>query len=85
VANYVKPDCPGLEDLEEVWLRGERATGYAGADWYTPDGLSTWGDGRLTILGTEGFIEVRKYVDVAGRAGGDHLFLATQKETRHIN
>jgi len=85
VANYANPDCPGLEDFGEVWLRGEQTTGYARVDWYTPDGLSTWGDGRLTILGTEGFIEVRKYVDVAGRAGGDHLFLATQEETRYIN
>jgi len=85
VANHANPDCPGLEDFGEVWLRGERATGYARVDWYTPDGLNTWGDGRLMILGTEGFIELRKYVDVAGRDGGDHLFLATQKETRYIN
>lgn len=85
VANYANPDCPGLEDFGEAWLRGERATGYARVDWYTPDGLNTWGDGRLMILGTEGFIEVRKYVDVAGRDGGDHLFLATQRETRYIN
>jgi predicted dehydrogenase len=85
VANYANPDCPGLEDFGEVWLRGERATGYARVDWYTPDGLGTWGDGRLMILGTEGFIEVRKYVDLAGRDGGDHVFVSTQKETRYIN
>jgi predicted dehydrogenase len=85
VANYANPDCPGLEDFGEVWLRGERATGYARVDWYTPDGLNTWGDGRLMILGTAGFIEVRKYVDVAGRDGGDHLFLSTQQETRYID
>jgi len=54
-------------------------------DWFTPDGLSTWGDGRLTILGTDGFIEVRKNVDIAGRAGGSHLFLVDQKETRYID
>ena len=85
VANYANPDCPGLDDFGEVWLRGERATGYARVDWYTPDGLNTWWDGRLMILGTEGFIEIRKYVDVAGRDGGDHLFVSTQKETRYIN
>ena len=44
-----------------------------------------WGDGRLTILGTEGYIELRKYVDVAGRAGGDHLFLVDAKGTQHID
>ena len=47
-------------------------------DWYTPDGLNTWGDGRLTILGTEGYIELRKYCDLAGRPGGNHLFLVDQ-------
>ena len=29
----------------------------------------TWGDGRLIILGTDGYIELRKYVDIAGRPG----------------
>ena len=54
-------------------------------DWFTPDGLSTWGDGRLTILGTDGFIEIRKYVDIGGRTGGDHLFLVDQKDTRYVD
>ena len=58
--------------------------GYVRVDWFTPDGLKTWGDGRLTILGTDGFIEIRKNVDIAGRAGGSHLFLVDQKETRYI-
>ncbi|HEY7055886.1 MAG TPA: hypothetical protein VH458_05145, partial [Vicinamibacterales bacterium] len=51
----------------------------------TPDGLSTWGDGRLTILGTDGFIEIRKNVDIGGRPGGSHLFLVDQKQTRYID
>ena len=54
-------------------------------DWFTPDGLNTWGDGRLTILGTEGFIEIRKNVDIGGREGGNHLFLVDQKETRYVD
>jgi hypothetical protein len=54
-------------------------------DWFTPDGLATWGDGRLTILGTDGFIEIRKNIDMAGRPGGNHLFLVDQKETRYID
>lgn len=53
-------------------------------DWFTPDGLPTWGDGRLTILGTEGFIELRKYIDIAGRPGGNHLFIANRDGTRHL-
>ena len=66
-------------------LRGDGGTGYVRLDWFTPNGLSTWGDGRLTILGTEGYIELRKYVDIAGRPGGDHLFIVDQKETRYID
>jgi hypothetical protein len=54
-------------------------------DWFTPDGLATWGDGRLTILGTDGFIEIRKNIDIAGRAGESHLFLVDQKQTRYID
>ena len=68
-----------------MMLRGNGGTGYIRVDWFTPDGLNTWGDGRLTILGTDGFIEVRKNVDIAGRAGGNHLFLVDQKETRYID
>lgn len=85
VANYANPDCPELEDFGEVLLRSDRATGYARVDWYTPDGLPTWGDGRLTILGTEGFIEIRKYVDLAGRDGTDHLFLVTPDATQYVS
>jgi hypothetical protein len=59
--------------------------GYIRIDWYTPDGLDTWGDGRLFILGTEGYIELRKYTDIAGRPGGNHLFLVDQKGTHYMD
>jgi predicted dehydrogenase len=85
VANYANPDKPEFEDFGEVLWRGDGGTGYVRVDWYTPDGLPTWGDGRLTILGTEGYIELRKYVDVAGRTGIDHLFLVDGKGTRHVD
>ncbi|MCK0166781.1 Gfo/Idh/MocA family oxidoreductase [Jannaschia sp. S6380] len=75
VGNFATPDHPGFQDFGDFVLRSDRATGYVRVDWYTPAGLSVWGDGRLTILGTEGYIEMRKYVDIGGRAGGDHLFL----------
>ena len=74
VANYANPDDPGLQDFGEIALRSDRGHGYIRVDWYTPDALPTWGDGRLTILGTEGYIELRKYVDV-GCEGTDHLVL----------
>lgn len=85
VANYKFPQYPELEDFGDMMLRGNGGTGYIRVDWYTPDGLGTWGDGRLTILGTEGYIELRKYVDIAGRSGGDHLFLVDQKGTRYFD
>ena len=84
VANVRHPDKPGFEDFGDATLRGNRGTGYIRVDWFTPDGLSTWGDGRLTILGTDGFIEIRKNVDIGGREGPSHLFLVDQKQTRYI-
>ena len=73
VGNFAHPESPELEDFGDMLFRGPLATGYARVDWYTPDGLETWGDGRLFVLGTEGYLEVRKYVDVGGQPGGDHL------------
>ncbi len=85
VANYKHPQFPGFEDFGEMVLRGNNGNGYVRLDWYTPDGLSNWGDGRLFILGTEGYIEARKYVDIAGRPDTDHLFVVDQKSTEYIN
>lgn len=75
VANHANPDDPGLQDFGEMALRSDHASGYIRVDWYTPDALPNWGDGRLTLLGTDGYIELRKYVDVGGRDGTDHLVL----------
>ena len=85
VANYKHPHYPELEDFGDMTLRGNGGSGYVRVDWYTPDGLGTWGDGRLTILGTEGYIELRKYCDIAGRPGGNHLFLVDQKGTHYVD
>ena len=85
VGNVHYPQYPGFEDFGDMLIRGNGGTGYIRVDWFTPDGLPTWGDGRLTILGTDGFIEIRKNVDIAGRPGGNHLFLSDQKTTRYID
>jgi predicted dehydrogenase len=85
VGNVHHPQYPGLEDFGDVMVRGDGGTGYIRVDWFTPDGLPTWGDGRLTILGTDGYIELRKNVDIGGRPGGDHIFLVDQKETRYVD
>lgn len=85
VGNVGNPQYPEFEDFGDMHVVGNKGTGYIRIDWFTPDGLNTWGDGRLTILGTEGFIELRKYTDLAGRDGGNHLFLVDQKETKYFD
>lgn len=86
VGNTNYPQYPEFEDFGDAMVRGNGGVGYVRVDWFTPDGLGSWGDGRLTILGTEGYIEIRKNIDIAsGREGGNHLYLVTQKETRHID
>ncbi len=84
VANYANPRDPGLQDFGEIALRSPQGHGYIRVDWYTPDALPTWGDGRLTILGTEGYIELRKYVDV-GQDGTDHLVLVNGTSCERID
>ena len=85
VGNYANAADPGLQDFGQLLLKSDRATGYIRVDWFTPDGLPTWGDGRLTILGAEGYIELRKYVDIDGKPGGDHLFLVDKAGVQHID
>ncbi len=76
---------PGFEDFGEIVLSTATVSGYARVDWFTADGLASWGDGRLFLLGTGGTIELRKNLDIAGRSGADHLFLVDGRETRHID
>ncbi len=85
VGNLHHPQYPELEDFGDVMLSGDRGPGYIRVDWFTPAGLSTFGDGRLTIIGSDGYIELRETVDIAGRPGGDHLFLVDQKGTKYID
>lgn len=66
-------------------LRGDRGLGYVRLDWFTPDGLGTWGDGRLFILGTDGYMELRKYIDVTVKPQGNNLFLVDNKQARYID
>ena len=84
VGNFNYPQYKEFEDFGDAMIRGNGGAGYIRVDWFTPDGLNTWGDGRLTVLGTEGYIEIRKNIDIAGRDGGNHLFLVDNKETKYI-
>ena len=75
----------GFEDFAELVLATPSARGYVRLDWFTPDGLPTWGDGRLFVVGTEGTLELRKNLDIEGRAGTDHLFVANRATTRYVD
>jgi predicted dehydrogenase len=85
IANVNHPNHPKFQDFGDMMLHGNGGAGYVRVDWFTPDGLGVWGDGRLFILGTEGYIELRKYIDVAGRPGGNHLFIVDKKQARYID
>lgn len=86
VANVHHPDKPLFEDFGDTMLSGNGGTGYIRVDWFTPDALDTWGDGRLTILGTDGYIEVRKNTDIlSGNKGGNQLYLVNNKEMKHLD
>ncbi len=85
IGNLHHAEYPELEDFGDVLVRGDEGTGYIRVDWFTPDGLPTWGDGRLTILGTGGYIEIRKNIDIAGRDGANHLFLVDKSGVQYFD
>ncbi|HEX9785621.1 MAG TPA: Gfo/Idh/MocA family oxidoreductase [Opitutaceae bacterium] len=86
VGNFGNPDTPELEDFGEASLLGNNGTSnYVRLDWFTPPGLGTWGDGRTIILGTKGYIELRKYIDVGRERSGDHLYLVDERGENHLD
>ncbi len=85
VGNFANPDHPEFEDFGEASFIGDNgATNQIRVDWFTPDGLSTWGDGRTFILGTKGYIELRKYVDVGRDKQGDQVYLVDARGEHHL-
>lgn len=87
VANYNHPEYPELEDFGDAVLVADNgATQHFRVDWFTPDGLSTWGDGRIFIEGTEGYIELRKYVNVGNNDGiGNHVYLVNKDGEQYFD
>ncbi|HEU0096917.1 MAG TPA: Gfo/Idh/MocA family oxidoreductase, partial [Rhizomicrobium sp.] len=85
VSNLRHPDRPHFQDFGDMMLRGDAGFGYVRLDWFTPDGLGTWGDGRLFVLGTDGYLEIRKYANVAVSKQGNNLFLVDAKQARYID
>lgn len=85
VRNSAHPQFPGLQDFGEAHVVADNGvSGYFRVDWLTPDGLRTWGDGRSLVLGTEGYIEVRKYIDIARSTDRNHLFLVNREGERYF-
>ncbi|MFB5662537.1 Gfo/Idh/MocA family protein [Alteribacillus sp. HJP-4] len=86
VANYDNKEYPELEDYGDATLVADNgASNYFRVDWFTPDGLDTWGDGRTFILGTKGYIELRKYIDIMRDSKPDHLYLVNEKGSEHFS
>ena len=85
IANVNHPEHPEFQDFGDMMLHGDGGAGYVRVDWFTPAGLGVWGDGRLFILGTDGYIELRKYVDITERNHGNNLFIVDQKQERYID
>ena len=85
LGNVHHPEYPLFEDFGDMMLKGNGGAGYVRVDWFTPDSIKVFGDGRLTILGTEGTIELRKYVDIAKSDKGNNLYLANNKETIYVD
>lgn len=85
VGNYAHPEYPELEDFGDAILVGDNgATQYFRVDWFTPDGLRTWGDGRTFILGTDGYIELRKYINIGEeKESSNHVFLVNGEGEFH--
>lgn len=85
VANFNHADRPKFQDFGDMMFQGDRGLGYFRVDWFTPETLGVFGDERTFILGTDGYIEMRKNIDIAGRPGGDHVFIADRKSARYID
>ena len=83
--NFAHPDRPEFEDYGDVSLQGDGGVGWFRVDWYTPDSVDTAGDIRLFVLGTDGYMEMRKYIDPAGRPGAEHLFVVNHAGMRLVD
>ena len=85
VENFNNADKPGLEDFGEVSATADNgASFYCRLDWFTPDGSASWGDGRTFVVGTEGTLEARKYMDVAREAPASKIFLVNGTKEQEI-
>ncbi len=85
VGNVASADHPAMQDIGSMTLVARGIVGDHRLDYLTARGLGTWGDCRLTIVGTEGTIEARANVDVAGSEGAEHLIVVDADGTRRVD
>jgi predicted dehydrogenase len=79
IANYAHRETPGLQDFGDAHVVLDNGmTGYVRVDWFTPAGIDVFGDGRTVILGTDGYLELRKYIDITTDNGGGQVLLVNQ-------
>ena len=82
---HLAPSRPDSKTSPSSCCTTPSLRGYIRLDWFTPDGLPTWGDGRFFVVGTEGTLELRKNLDIEGREGTDHMFIANRTTTRYVD
>lgn len=86
IGNYNNPQYPELDDFGDATLVANNgATGYFRVDWFSPEGLCTWGDGRTILLGTEGYIELRKYADIAKKQEENNVYWVDAHGEHYLN
>jgi len=86
VDNRANHDKPGLEDVGCATLVLDNGVQcFSRVNWFTPDGMRGWGDGRSFITGTKGVIEIRKYFDFGRSNEGDTILIADGESDRILN
>jgi len=85
VGNVASADHAAMQDIGSMTLAAGAVVGDHRLDYLTARGLGTWGDCRLMIVGTEGTIEARANVDVAGADGAEHLIVVDAEGTRRVD
>jgi predicted dehydrogenase len=80
VGNYTNHDHPDFQDCGQVsFVSDTGVMGFCKVDWFTPDGMGAWGDGRVFITGTKATLELRKYLDVARSNEGDQIYFTDSR------
>ncbi len=85
VDNIGNPGAPELEDFGEASLTLDTgASAYCRLDWFNPKGSKVWGDGRTFVLGTKGYMEIRKYIDLLHSPVGNRILLVNDEDSVEI-